>query len=294
MQHALQAPQRARGDDRPMPGPRWLTGLLLACAVAGCGAAAARRRSTAPRPVARSQHAGFSALHVARHFAARGLPVYCGARRGHLVALTFDDGPGPYSHYVLHELRRAHDRATFFLVGRSIGFYPKGARSDRALGAIGDHTMTHPNLTLLAPAAAAAEIAHGRAAAERSSGTVVWLFRPPYGARSLSIDREIHRQGMVEILWDVDSTDSRIAPPSDFRTIAATVLRHVRPGSIVLMHDNRGQTVRALRTILPALHRRGLQAVTLPQLLAQDPPSAAQVRHGWAGCGARASAGATG
>lgn len=225
-----------------------------------------------------------AAARTPRQFVVPAHPVYCGARRGHLVALTFDDGPGPYSHLVLRALRRAHDRATFFLVGRSIGFFPRGARSDRALGAIGDHTMTHRNLTTLSLPAAAAEIANGRAAAERSSGTVVQLFRPPYGAHSPAIDREVRREGMAEILWDVDSTDSRAQPPSSFRQIAAVVLRSARPGSIVLMHDNRGQTIRALRTILPALQRRGLVAVTVPRLLADDPPSPAQLARGLAGC----------
>jgi hypothetical protein len=53
----------------------------------------------------------------------------------------------------------------------------------------------------------------------------------------------------------------------------------------VLMHENHGQTIRALTTLLPALHRRHLRSVSVPQLLASDPPPAAQVRRGLAGCG---------
>jgi peptidoglycan/xylan/chitin deacetylase (PgdA/CDA1 family) len=90
---------------------------------------------------------------------------------------------------------------------------------------------------------------------------------------------------MAEILWDVDSTDSRVSPPADYREISATVRRNVRPGSIVLMHENRGQTIRALRGILPVLKRRGLRSVTVPELLAADPPTAAQLKAGRAGCG---------
>ncbi len=59
----------------------------------------------------------------------------------------------------------------------------------------------------------------------------------------------------------------------------------MHPGAIILMHENRGQTIRALTTILPVLRRRGLRSVTLPELLASDPPSLAQLQAGSRGCG---------
>jgi len=53
----------------------------------------------------------------------------------------------------------------------------------------------------------------------------------------------------------------------------------------VLMHENRGQTIRALKFyILPALRKRHITLVTVPQLLALDPPSASQLRAGRSGC----------
>jgi peptidoglycan/xylan/chitin deacetylase (PgdA/CDA1 family) len=89
---------------------------------------------------------------------------------------------------------------------------------------------------------------------------------------------------MAQILWDVDSTDSRKTPPALFHEISARVREHARPGSIVLMHENRGQTIRAMRGILPALKRRHLKLVTVPELLAADPPSKAQIAKGVKGC----------
>jgi peptidoglycan/xylan/chitin deacetylase (PgdA/CDA1 family) len=229
-----------------------------------------------------------------RRLAHLGRPVYCGGRHGRLIALTFDDGPGPYTGIALRELRRARDHATFFLVSRSITSFPSWPRRERTLAAIGDHTETHPFLPGLARAAAHAQIAGGRAAAQRAAGVRVELFRPPYGGRSPWIDREVSHQGMVDVLWDVDSEDSRRFPPADHRAIAAEVLHHVRPGSIVLMHENRGQTIRALRTILPALHRRGFRAVTVSELLAADPPTRAMLDAGPAGCEATVPPGAGG
>jgi peptidoglycan/xylan/chitin deacetylase (PgdA/CDA1 family) len=216
--------------------------------------------------------------------ASNGQPIFCGGGQRKLVALTFDDGPGPYTAIMLRQLRRAGARATFFLVGRSVARFPQWPRRERALAAIGDHTMTHPSLPTLAFATATREIADGRASALRAAGGPVDLFRPPYGNHDAAIDQEVRRLGMAEILWDVDSTDSRVSPPADFHDISAEVRGHVRAGSIVLMHENRGQTIRAVRSILPALKRRGLRAVTVPELLAADPPSAAQLDAGVNGC----------
>jgi hypothetical protein len=67
--------------------------------------------------------------------------------------------------------------------------------------------------------------------------------------------------------------------------IRNNVLREIRPGSIVLMHENRGQTIRALYYhVFRDLRRRGLHPVSVPELLARDPPTPAQLRAGPAGC----------
>jgi peptidoglycan-N-acetylglucosamine deacetylase len=285
-------------------------GIAAALAVAACGVGAAPSTGAAAhhrsrlgarrRELARGRRGGarvaFAPTQAAglRRLSRLGRPVYCGARHGRLVALTFDDGPGPYTHIVLRELRRADARATFFLVARSIARFPALPRRERALGAIGDHTRTHPFLPGLTGADQVAEIAGGRAAAIRAAGGPVDLFRPPYGAHTPAIDAEVRREGMVEILWDVDSKDSLVAPAQDFHEISANVRRHIRPGSIVLMHDNRGQTVRALRAILPSLRRRGLRPVTVPELLAADPPTRAMLRVGDRACGAPAASAAAG
>lgn len=284
-----------------------LATLAGSATLAGCGAQAAQppaRRSTdaanrAPRP-GDSRAATLEALPslaaqdaAVRRLARIGRPIFCGGRRVKLVALTFDDGPGPYTGIALRELRRAGARATFFLVARSVKRFPGWPRRERALAAIGDHTATHPYLPALSLAAAIAEIKDGRAAAERAAGGPVDLFRPPYGGHTAAIDRAVRRAGMAQILWDVDSVDSRVTPPADFHEISAWVRRHARPGSIVLMHENRGQTIRALRAILPVLQKKGLRTVTVPELLAADPPSRAQLRAGRRGCGVptRTSAG---
>jgi peptidoglycan/xylan/chitin deacetylase (PgdA/CDA1 family) len=213
---------------------------------------------------------------------ALGRPVYCAGRRGDEVALTFDDGPGPYTRLMLHKLHEDRVAATFFVVGRNIGLVPGATRAERAIGAVGDHTFTHPLLTGLAPAEAEREIVRTKLALERSSGGPVVLFRPPYGAHDATVDAIARGHGLLETLWTVDSADSLGA---NYAGIERNVVAGLRPGAIILMHENHGQTIRAMPTIFAALRRRHLRAVSVPQLLTDDPPSAAQVRAGWAGCG---------
>jgi peptidoglycan/xylan/chitin deacetylase (PgdA/CDA1 family) len=213
--------------------------------------------------------------------AAYGLPLFCGGRSRRLVALTFDDGPGPYTTLAIKKLREAHLHATFFLVGKQLVAYPGLARRENPVAAVGDHTMTHPFLPALSHAAMVQEIVGARSVIERAAGQPVALFRPPYEAMSPAIDREVKSLGMLEVLWNVDSADSLGA---NYAGIERNVLAGLRPGAIILMHENRGQTIRALPTIFAALARDHLRAVTVPALVAQDPPSLAQLRAGGRGC----------
>ena len=91
---------------------------------------------------------------------------------------------------------------------------------------------------------------------------------------------------MLEVLWNVDSGDSLGA---NYAGTEHDVIAGLHPGSIILMHENRGQTIRALLTIFAALARDHLRAVTIPELVAEDPPSLAQLHAGGRGCGVSAA-----
>lgn len=226
-----------------------------------------------------------------RKLIAMGKPIYCGGHRGNEVALTFDDGPGTYTKLAIAKLRKHGVKATFFVVGRNIPLLPEAIREERALGAVGDHTFTHPLLTALSPTRAESEIVSTQAAVERASGGPAFLFRPPYGAHNATIDSIVREHNLLEIMWTVDSADSLGA---DYAQIERNVIDGLRPGAIILMHENHGQTIRAMLNIFAAIERKRLRTVSVARLLSDDPPSEAQVRAGGLGCGVRASAGLTG
>jgi peptidoglycan/xylan/chitin deacetylase (PgdA/CDA1 family) len=199
------------------------------------------------------------------------VPVFCGASHGNEVALTFDDGPGPYTGRILGVLRRYHAAATFFVVGNRIRYWPKLPAWEAAIGAVGDHTWSHADLRLLSGSAARAEIDRARAAIEAATHGDVRLFRTPYGDDPAWLGHALAARALLEIRWSVD--------PSDYLpgTTAAQLLRRVepglRPGSIVLLHDLKPVTLRALPKLLQAIRARHLRAVTVPELLRSDAPS---------------------
>jgi peptidoglycan/xylan/chitin deacetylase (PgdA/CDA1 family) len=204
-------------------------------------------------------------------YAAQGAPFYCGSSSGRYVALTFDDGPGLYTDLVLRILERAHAKATFFLVGRNVLPRRGLAKAEtEASAALGVHAWTHLSLTGIGPGEIRGQITRTGSVIFQATGTRPHLFRPPYGNHDTLVDGIARKLGMLEILWSIDSGDSQ---GKDWRGIGREVLGNVKPGSIILLHDNRGQTVRALKyLILPGLKKRGFIPVTIPELLALDPP----------------------
>jgi peptidoglycan/xylan/chitin deacetylase (PgdA/CDA1 family) len=253
-------------------------------ATPGSRAGARGASGTAPTGGGGAAKGGDSA--EVRSLIALGKPIYCAPRRGNEVALTFDDGPGPYTRLMLAKLHKHHVHATFFDVGRNIPLQRQAIRQERETGGVGDHTFTHPLLTALAPARAEAEIVRTQAALEGAGAGRVFLFRPPYGGRNETIDRIARAHGLLEILWTVDSADSLGA---EWTQIERNVIAGLRGGAIILMHENHGQTIRAMLGIFAALQRKRLRTVSVAQLLTDDPPSAARVRAGRGACGVNAA-----
>lgn len=207
-----------------------------------------------------------------------GYPVRCGGGRGNAIALTFDDGPGAYTSLMLLILKRRGMRGTFFLNGKSIDAYPELPRREAARNALGNHSWSHSYLPALPRSRIDEELRSTSEAIRKTAGVRVRLFRPPYGARNSDVDQASRAQGMATILWSVDSRDSIDA---DVEGVWENVRAGLRPGAIVLLHENRATTIKSLlRYVLPEIRRRGLKTVTVPELMALDPPTVAQLKSG--------------
>jgi peptidoglycan-N-acetylglucosamine deacetylase len=203
--------------------------------------------------------------------------VLRGTRHRREIALTFDDGPSPYTPAILKILRRRHATATFFPIGQSINAYPKLLKRVRRRGyPIGDHTMTHPLMGHLPRGRQASELDRQAQLVRRGGGRTPRLFRPPDGSFDQDTLGLIRERRMLMVLWSVNPQDYfRPGTPA----IVSRVLSAARPGAIVLMHDgggDRSQTVAALPTIIRKLRARGFRLVTVPQMLRDAPPRRGQ------------------
>jgi peptidoglycan-N-acetylglucosamine deacetylase len=199
--------------------------------------------------------------------------VRLGTGRRRDVALTFDDGPGPYSRAIIRILRRMRAPATFFAIGREVAIYPRVIAAEARDGfEVGDHTETHPFLSILPVAAQRAEILDAARAIRAAGAPYPRLFRPPYGAFDKATLAILRAARMLIVLWSVDTSD--YTRPGVAR-IVYVALSGARPGAIILMHDgggDRAQTVAALPRIIRGLRRRGYRLVTISQLVREDPP----------------------
>lgn len=192
---------------------------------------------------------------------------------GREVALTFDDGPGPFTDEILDILIRHGAPATFFPVGLAIEEYPDEIRREARAGfAIGDHTQSHVKMAGLPPAEQESQLLGQAAGLRRLGARFPRLFRPPFGQYDANTLNLLRREKMLMVLWTVETADYE--RPGE-GAILQHVLEEVHPGAIVLLHDGGGdrtETVTALTKVIEELRARNYRLVTVPELVLDSSP----------------------
>ena len=181
-----------------------------------------------------------------------------------VVALTFDDGPHKTNtEPVLRALKEENVPATMFLVGQNVNLYRKLVDKERALGLeLANHTYTHSSWP--SPFIAAPEVLLTESALNLIQSPHSRLFRPPYGQANASTSLFAQSLCMASVLWTNDSHDWELSNPTQ---MVQSVVGSMRPGDIVLMHDNRPVTPQGVRPIIWAYRRAGYQFLTVTQML---------------------------
>lgn len=197
-------------------------------------------------------------------------PVYSnGTPDGHLIALTFDDGPHSVkTPEILDILDENNIRATFFVVGENAAKNEEIVeRIFRDGHEIGNHTLTHKYLH-----------GEGRSAVEREidlCDDVIFnhseynsiVFRPPGGLYDADLTAVCRERGYSVILWSIDTRDWAGTSAKD---ICNEIYNNIEDGAIILMHDyvcGESHTAEALRIVIPKLKELGYQFVTVSELI---------------------------
>jgi peptidoglycan/xylan/chitin deacetylase (PgdA/CDA1 family) len=187
------------------------------------------------------------------------------------VALTFDDGPSPFTDRLLDVLNAKGAKATFFLIGNKVALDPAAARRIKDAGMeVGGHTWEHPNMTTIAPEEIPRQLSAATSAIASATGTAPTLYRPPGGLSNADVRAEAGRQGLAEILWDVIPFDW--INDSDIAATVYMLKTQIKPGSVVLLHDTYSSTVDLVYQFLPVLIANGYHMVTVSHLLGARQP----------------------
>jgi peptidoglycan/xylan/chitin deacetylase (PgdA/CDA1 family) len=191
-------------------------------------------------------------------------------QRPRLAVLTFDDGPYPVTTPVLvAQLRALHVPAEFFLIGNDAARQPAISAAVAAAGIdIGNHTLTHPELTTLTAAAQQDEVRNGAAAIFAVTGRSATYFRPPHGNYNADTIRAARTARETMVLWDVDPGDWRTLTPEQ---IAALVGAQAKAPALILLHNGKDATIEALPQIVKAYRDAGFTFVSLAELQRRVP-----------------------
>lgn len=198
--------------------------------------------------------------------------VRCGQPNRRWIALTFDDGPNPiYTPKLLDILKEADVKATFFIVGQQALKHPHIlSRIQREGHSIGCHSFSHRHAWLMSPWRTFKDLELTRQAIESSLGFKPHWYRPPWGMFNLCSAAAAWRQGLDIAYWSIEAQDWEAK--TTVQHIYETVVSRAQPGSIIVLHDNRGvpgapaKTLEALPSIIHTLKKKGYTFVTLDQL----------------------------
>lgn len=199
-----------------------------------------------------------------------------------IVAFTFDDGPdgaGKYTDRIIEKLKEVDGRCTFFLLGSRIteGSVPAIKRALEIGCEIGNHSDSHANFYTLSLAEQRREIADTNAKIQSMIGITPTLLRPPYGNFSRDTAAEVLKgMDMRVILWSVDTEDWKYR---DAETVRDNILRDVKNGSIVLMHNIYESSVEGFCLAVDELKKQGYEFVTVSEMIAPDTDREVSVFH---------------
>jgi len=191
------------------------------------------------------------------------------------VALTFDDGPhARYTPRVLETLENFQAKATFFVIGQYLQEHGElVAAASRAGHLIANHSFHHFRaMSFFSAEKIRQEVFLCQEALEKWVGYRPRFYRQPAGFRNPRIFAILEELGMSLVGWQVHAFDNLVKEP---RAIAQRILKSVRPGGVILLHDgwdrdeeqDRAPTLEALPLILQGLKDRGLEFFTLDRLL---------------------------
>ena len=199
----------------------------------------------------------------------RLVPIYCVDTDKKQVAITFDAAWGAdKTEEILEVLKEYNVTATFFLVGFWVDEYPDMVKKiDEAGMEIGTHSNAHPDMVKLDSNTMGNELNTSISKIKDITGKDVELFRAPFGSYNNTLLSLCSSMNLKTIQWDVDTLDWKGISASQ---ITDRVMKKVKNGSIILMHNNADNVVDALRLSLDWLTMKGYKVTSVGELVYKE------------------------
>jgi peptidoglycan-N-acetylglucosamine deacetylase len=182
-----------------------------------------------------------------------------------VVALTFDDGPDPNNTEAILDILKGQAKATFFCIGRNIpGNEAILEKMNREEHLIGMHSFSHSKwFDFFSPSKMRKEFLATEELIFTATGKKPLLFRPPYGVLNPMVKKALHSFRYHVIGFSNRSLDTVTA---DEDKVIKRVLRKLRPGDIILLHDTVYYSASLLKKLLFELSERGYIVIGLDEL----------------------------
>lgn len=198
------------------------------------------------------------------------------------VLFTFDDGPrGGTTDVILDALKKHNIKSIFFMAGWRVSDGYAGWQRRRAIVRrliaeghwLGNHTVNHIDLCKVPAEDAAWEIDENTRRLSRLVGHAVTLFRAPYGVRCRRMDAMLAERGLRHLHWDIDAHEFLTLASADATAEVTAKLARLKGRAILLLHDTKFVTARALPKILAWLDEENARrrAVGEPEIRILSP-----------------------
>lgn len=182
------------------------------------------------------------------------------------VAITLDDGPTEYTPLFLDLLKKHNTKATFFCIGQQIEKYPEIFKRIVAEGhTIGNHSYTHPShMGFLSASKVRDEIRKCDEVILQYGQITTHLYRPPFGVTNPNIAKAISQSHKECIGWNIRSLDTIITHENK---ILNRIIKRLKKGNIILLHDTSQKTYNVLVELLVNLEREKYSTFTIDSSL---------------------------
>ena len=166
-------------------------------------------------------------------------------------------------------LKKEDIKATFFIVGQWAEKYPQIVKMISDDGHdIGNHSYSHLRMGGMDIGKTISEITMCGKKLNEITGQKIDLFRPPFGDYDNSLVNAAKDLGYYTIQWDVDSLDWK--PGISRQEIMRRITSRVKPGSIILFHNDTVHTAKLLPEIISNLKKEGYGFLPVSKMILRE------------------------